>query len=350
VVGTGFGCRVHVPALRAAGFEVVALVGRDPERTARRASRLGIEHACTDLDAALAVPGADSVTIATPPDTHAPLVIAACAAGRHVICEKPFALDAGQAREMLDAAQRAGVTHLVGHEFRWSPDRAVAARALRDGLIGDPRTFTLVQYVPLVADPSARNVPHWWFDPARGGGWLGASGSHAVDQLRTWLGEIASVSSALPAVSARDEDAEDTFVVRAALRTGAHGVLQQTGASWVPGGLGLSVVAGTDGTLELCDGSVFVSDRAGRRALEVPADLRAAPAPAVADDPRERFTHLELGPYTRLCEVFRAGIEGCDLPAAVPPPTFADGVAVTRVLDAVRASAAAAGAVIDIEE
>ena len=66
VVGTGFGARVHVPALRAAGFDVIALVGRDPERTARRAQRLGIPHAPTSLVDALALPGVDAVTIAAP--------------------------------------------------------------------------------------------------------------------------------------------------------------------------------------------------------------------------------------------------------------------------------------------
>src|SRR5712691_9205419 len=124
VVGTGFGARVHVPALRAGGFEVRALVGRDGERTARRAERLGIEHACTSLADALKRDGVDAVTIAAPPHSHAALAIEACEAGRHVICEKPFALDAVEAAAMLAAANSAGVTALVGHEFRWAPDRA----------------------------------------------------------------------------------------------------------------------------------------------------------------------------------------------------------------------------------
>ena len=141
---------------------------------------------------ALADPDVHVVSIATPPHTHAPLAIEACRAGRHVLCEKPFALDALEAESMCAAAEHAGVVALVGHEFRWAPDRALAARALAGGAIGEPRLATLVQYVPLVADPDAR-VPEWWFDETRGGGWLGASGSHIVDQVRTWFGEIASV-------------------------------------------------------------------------------------------------------------------------------------------------------------
>jgi len=343
VVGTGFGCRVHVPALRAAGFDVVALVGLDAGRTARRAARLGIPNACTSLAEALARPGVDAVTIATPPDTHAALAIEACDAGRHVICEKPFALDSGEADAMCAAAVRAGVTNLVGHEFRWSPERALAARLIRDGRLGDVRTFTLVQYVPLVADPAAR-VPRWWFDAARGGGWLGASGSHVVDQLRTWLGEVASVSAALPTVADRDEAAEDTFVVSVTMSAGAQGVIQQTAASWVPHVAGVSVVAGTAATLEIVGDTVWLSDREGRRALAPPADLALPAAPAPADDDRDRFTHLEVGPYTRLCEALRAGVEGRMPEAAVALPTFADGLAVMQVLDAIRASAANGGA------
>jgi len=333
-----------VPALRNAGFDVVALVGADPERTARRAERSGVPHACTSLADALALPGVEAVTIATPPDTHAVLTIEACAQGRHVLCEKPFALDAREAAVMLEAAEAAGVANLVGHEFRWSPDRALVARAIRDGRIGEPRMFTGVQYVPLVADPAGR-VPQWWFDAARGGGWLGASGSHLVDQMRTWLGDVASVSAVLPLVSARHDVAEDSFIVRMTMRNGAHGVLQQTAASWTPGVVGAVVVSGTSGTLDVNGEGVWLSDAGGRRLLDVPDDLRLPAPPAASDDPRERYTHLELGPYTRLCEVLRAGVTGEAIATPVSPPTFADGLAGMRVLDAIRVSAAAGGRV-----
>jgi predicted dehydrogenase len=348
VVGTGFGARVHVPALRAAGFDVLALVGRDFARTARRADRLGVPNACSSLGDALSLVGVDAVTIAAPPFAHAPLSIEACGAGRHVICEKPFALDAIEAEAMVAAADRSGVTALVGHEFRWAPDRALVARAIADGLIGEPRLATLVQYVPLVADPEAR-VPEWWFDASRGGGWLGASGSHIVDQVRTWFGEVDRVSATLPTVARRD-GAEDSFVVRMTMRTGAEVVIQQTAASWAPGVIGLTVVAGSDGTLEVAADGAWVSDRAGRRALELPDDLVLPSAPGASDDPRHRYTHLELGPYTRLCEALRSGAEGRTDDSPVPVPTFADGLACMRVLDAIRASAGAAGRVEPVSE
>jgi predicted dehydrogenase len=342
VVGTGFGCRVHVPALRAAGFDVVALVGTDPDRTARRAERSGVPDAYTNLDAALARPDVDAATVATPPESHAWAAIAACDAGKHVICEKPFAIDATQARAMLAAADAAGVTHLVGHEFRWATERAVAARALADGLIGEPRFVTIVSHIPLVADPETK-VPRWWFDVDAGGGWLGASGSHVVDQIRTWLGEFDSLSATLSVVSERHDVAEDSFTVRFRLQSGAEGVLQQTAAAW-GSDVGMTRVVGTHGTLWTEGDAVFVADRDGARQLPVPSDLVLPEAPEVSDDPRHRFTHMELGPYTRLCEVLRDAVEGRPIEAPVTVPTFADGVACMEVLDAIRLSAADGGA------
>jgi predicted dehydrogenase len=342
VVGTGFGCRVHVPALRAAGFDVVALVGRDAARTARRAERAGVPHADTALADALARPGVDAVTIATPPATHAALAIEAARAGKHVLCEKPFALDAHEARAMLAAAEQAGVAHFVGHEFRWAPERAVVAHAIADGRIGEPRLVSLVSIVGLVAEPEVR-LPEWWFDADRGGGWLGASGSHIVDQVRTWLGDFESVSASLSVVSARTGVADDTFTVRFRLRSGVEGVMQQTAAGWGPM-RGLTTVAGTDGTVWIDGDRAWIADRDGARLLDVPDDLAFPPVAADSNDPRRRFTHLELGPYTRLCECLRAAVEGAAYPDTVAVPTFADGVAEMQVLDAVRVSAAAGGA------
>jgi predicted dehydrogenase len=247
---------------------------------------------------------------------------------------------------MLAAAEAARVGHLVGHEFRWAPERAVVARAIADGMIGEPRFASLVSVVGLVADLDAK-LPGWWFDVASGGGWLGASGSHVVDQVRTWLGELESVSATVSVVSARSSVADDTFTIRFRTRSGVDGVLQQTAAGWGPM-RGLTTVAGTDGTIWIEGDAAWIADRAGSRPLAVPDDLRTPAPPTESDDPRHRFTHLELGPYTRLCEALRCAVDGRPYPAVVPVPTFADGLAEMRVLDAVRASAAAGGALIAV--
>jgi predicted dehydrogenase len=324
-----------VGAFRAAGFAVRALVGRDPDRTARRAERLGVPG-LTSVDDALALPEVDAVSIATPPHTHHRLVLDAVAAGKHVVCEKPFALDAAEAREMAAAADGAGVTGFVGHEFRWATERALVGRAIAEGRIGEPRLATLVSYVGLLADPATPG-PDWWFDPARGGGWLGASGSHAVDQVRAWLGEVEGVHGRLSMTSARDARgaAPDSFTALLEMASGADAVVQQTAGAWGPMA-DVARVAGTEGTLWIDDGRVWLANASHTSCLDVPEDLALPPAPPASGGRRHRYTHLELGPYTRLAEAFAARIRGVPPRSPVEAASFADGVACMEVLDRLR--------------
>lgn len=337
IVGTGFGCRIHVPALRAAGFEVVGLVGTDAERTRARAVAASVPHAFTDLGTAITRTAARVVSIASPPQTHAALTMTAITHRCHVLCEKPFAADAVEARKLHDAAERAGIVHALGHEFRWQPENATLARAVADGQIGSPRFISMLQYLPIVANPDHR-MPDWWFEQSAGGGWLGAHGSHIVDQVRTSFGEFASLSASLPTVSARESVAEDSYIVRFALDNGAQGALLQTGGAWgAP--TSLLRVAGTRGTVWVENDVVKIADRDGTRTIPVPDDLQLPPLPA-GEAPT---SNLSLALFIRLCEAFRARIEGHEAPQPVPLPSFADGVAGMKVLDAIRASAADGG-------
>jgi predicted dehydrogenase len=343
VVGTGFGCLTHVRALRAAGIEVHALVGRDPDKTAARARRFDVAHAFTNVTDALAWPGVDAVTIATPPHTHGPLVLEAVRAGKHVLCEKPFARDAAEAREMLAAARDAGVVHMLGTEFRFAPGQALLTRVVRDGAIGEPRLATFLLHIPLLADAGAE-VPDWWSDAAQGGGWLGAHGSHVIDQIRTTLGEFASVSASLPHVGDHAWTAEDAYLVHFETRTGCAGVFQGVAADRGPM-LFATRVAGTKGTAWAEGDNVRVADAAGTRDIPCPSDLAVGPAaPPPADVLVSAYdllhsTGIDVGPYTKLAEQFRARIEGGPGSADPAPATFADGVATMEVLDAIRESA-----------
>ena len=303
-------------------------------------------QAFTDLDEAITRTGAKVVTVATPPHTHGPLSMNAISRGCHVLCEKPLAANAGEARAMLEAAQRAGVMHLVGYEFRWTAERAVFARAIAEGLIGRPRLAILVQFMALVASPEAR-MPQWWFEEQSGGGWLGAQGSHIIDQVRTALGEFVSLSARLPTVSARQGVAEDSYSIRFQMANGVEGVLQHTAGAWGPGA-GMTRVAGTEGTVWIENSTVKIADRNGTRDLPVPADLiLPAPPPPSGDDQRHR-PGIELVAFARLCEVLRAAVDGRTPSTAVPVPTFADGVACMEVLDAIRESAGNGGALVTL--
>jgi predicted dehydrogenase len=341
VVGTGFGVLTHLRALRAAGFEVVALVGRDPQKTAQRAAKAGVPHGLTSLAAALALPGVDVVSVATPPHSHASVVLEAIAAGRHVVCEKPFARDVAEARRMLEAAEKAGVVHLFGTEFRFATGQAVATRAVRAGLIGAPRLATFMLQVPMLADPSTE-VPAWWSEASQGGGWLGAYGSHVIDQVQHTLGAITGVSASLELVSEHGWSTEDTYSVHFRTRSGVDGIMQSSAGAWGPP-VSCSRIAGTRGTLWTEGDSVYVADRAGQRQLEVPEELRnPAPIPpdfdAVTAYDQMHTMGIDLGPFTKLFCVLRARMADR---AAVSDPaaaTFADGVAVQAVMDAIRRS------------
>src|SRR5262245_12138167 len=350
VAGTGFGCFTQVRALRAAGFDVAALVGRDAGKTAERAQRFGVPRALASFEEALALPGVDAGAIATPPHTHAALARAALAAGRHVLCEKPFARDAAEARELLAAAEKAGVGHLLGTEFRFDAGQATMAQAIAEGAVGAPRLAVYLMHVPILADPAA-DLPGWWADAAQGGGWLGAHGSQVIDQIRFALGDFEGVSASLAHLADRGMTADDAFVVHFRLRSGLVGTLQSTSGDWGPW-LVATRVCGPQGSVWI-DGlsdAVYLADRSGTRTLPPIEDLRAGPPdPAPADAFRSAYERmigqhgLDLAPYTHLARIFRDRIEGRPLPDWARPATFADGVAQMEVLDAIRASAARGG-------
>lgn len=352
VVGTGFGCRIQVPALRGAGFEVVGLVGADAERTAERASANGIARAFTDIGEAIAATGADLAAISTPPHTHAPLTLAALGAGCHVLCEKPFARDVAEARAMLAAARKAGKVHAIGNEFRFVPERATMARAIADGLIGAPRVAIFAQFMGFVAG-FEDDFPDWWFDPAQGGGWLGASGAHVVDFIRQLLGEFDAVSASLSNVALTRGGVDDSFALRFRLKNGLEGTMQQSAGSFGPL-VDMIRIAGSEGSVWLDHAGVHFADRTSERVLDIPADLRLPEPPPLGGDPRQErvdwqaMATVEIAPYTELCKSLRARILGEPAPSPVPLATFADGVANMQVLDAIRASAREGGKLVAV--
>ncbi|MEM9174545.1 MAG: Gfo/Idh/MocA family oxidoreductase [Myxococcota bacterium] len=345
VVGTGFGVLTHLRALRAAGFDVKALVGRDAEKARKRADLMDVPLGTGSLEEALALPGVDAVAVSTPPHTHCELVLAAVAAGKHVVCEKPFAANAEEGRRMLAAAEAAGVVHQLGCEFRWATGQATAARALAAGMIGTPRLATFLFHMPALADADA-DVPDWWRREEEGGGWLGAYGSHVIDQIRVSAGEFTGVSASVQTVAARSEarpwSADDTYTVHFRTESGLEGILQSCSAARGPFAAASRFV-GSEGTLWIEGDSVGVADADGQRTLETPGDLvHPAPIPPPAElltaSAYDGFHSMgmDLAPYTRLYEAFRDRIQGRGIPSDPVPPTFADGVAVQAVLDAIR--------------
>lgn len=352
VVGTGFGLFTHTRALRAAGFEVRWIVGRDRKRTEQRAAPVDIPNATDNLEEALADPDVVLVTVATPPHAHARPVHQALAAKRHVVCEKPFALNVEEARGMRDAARQAGVFHMLGAEFRFDVAQAHLRRVVKSGEIGQPLHFLRIFHQNGNPDPN-EELHEWWEKEETGGGFLGAFGSHMFDQVNYTFDPIARVSGQLQVLAPGrpQRTADDCYSVQFETGNGVKGTV--VAAMVAPGQhVQATKVIGTRGGAWIQSGAqygdpeeVWVSDGMHPRKLDTPADLvyeMPTPFPVTSliqtEMDRWHTTGFDVPPYRRLFEEMRARIEGHEPKMPERAATFDDAVRVQAILDAVRCS------------
>lgn len=354
VVGTGFGLFTHVRALRDAGFEVRAIMGRNRERTEQRAAPLGIPLVATSLAEVFEkAPDIQLVTVATPPHAHYPFVMEAIAAGRHVVCEKPFAKDFAQACEMLEAAEKAGIVHMLGAEFRFDTQQALLRRVVQDGLIGEPTYFMRIYHQPGLSDPNEK-LSDWWEDAEQGGGFLGAFGAHMVDQVRHVMGEFKRVSGTLQKMcpGRPNMTSDDAYSIQFELESGAEGVIVAAMAS--PGQIIMgNKITGTEGGAWIQPGATFadpaevwVQNKDGIRRIDPPADLiNPPPVPfeheelIQTEQDRWHTQGFDVAPYTRLFKEMKQRMAGQPVENRETAGDFRDAANGQAVLDAVRLSA-----------
>jgi predicted dehydrogenase len=162
---------------------MTALCGRDPERVAAAAQRLGWEGVETDWRRLVTRDDIDLVDVCTPGDSHAEIAIAALEAGKHVLCEKPLANAVEEAEAMVEAATRAatrGVTSMVGFTYRRVPAIALARRLVTEGRLGTIRHVRATYLQDWISDPEA--PLSWRLQKERAGsGALGDIGAHIID-------------------------------------------------------------------------------------------------------------------------------------------------------------------------
>ena len=206
LAGYGSGGRIfHAPLLRCAdGVEFAAVVTGSPERQAQVAAELPGVTAVPDL-AALPGLGIEAVTITTPPGTHTALAHQALDLGLAVVVDKPFALDAAAAAELVAHAQHAGRTLTVYQNRRWDSDFLTVRKLIADGSLGAVHRFTsrIDRFKPV--------KPGWADDPADGGGTLLDLGPHLVDQALHLFGPVARLHAQVRAVrpgAATDDEIE----------------------------------------------------------------------------------------------------------------------------------------------
>src|SRR3954470_4751085 len=133
IAGTGFIGGVHARSARLAGARLVGVAASSPQSAERAAAALGAEQAFPSAEALVEAPGVDVVHICTPNHLHVPLAKAALAAGKHVVCEKPIALDAFGASELVEAAAEAGRVAAVPFVYRYYPTVREARARVRGG-------------------------------------------------------------------------------------------------------------------------------------------------------------------------------------------------------------------------
>ncbi len=193
IIGTGFGKSTQIPGFLACpDAEVIAVCSHSKEKAEATAKEFNIPHAFTDYRNLLALKELDLISIVTPPHLHHPMTMAALEARKHVLCEKPMALNLEEAREMYERAQAAEVVALIDHELRFNPIRRKIKELIEQNYIGRLRHVSVHMISNLRAN--ATSPPwDWWSEAQKGGGALGAFGSHMIDLLRWWFGEITEV-------------------------------------------------------------------------------------------------------------------------------------------------------------
>src|SRR5229473_704855 len=185
IIGAGFARSTQVPGFKNCdGARIVAIARARRERAEEVAREFAIDHVEDDWRALVARDDIDLVSIVTPVVTHCEMTLAALEHGKAVLCEKPMAMNAGEARRMADRARDAGVLSLIDHDLRFLPGRIRMQELLRRGNIGKVHHTKLTFRSDSRAD--MERPWNWWSDKTQGGGTLGAIGSHVVDAFR-WL-------------------------------------------------------------------------------------------------------------------------------------------------------------------
>jgi predicted dehydrogenase len=346
--------------------QMAVVCGRSASAAADAARRLGWAESATDWREVVARDDIDLIDICTPGDTHAEIAIAALEAGKHVLCEKPLANSVGEAEQMTEAAQKAaarGVRSTVGFSYRRVPALALARQLIADGKLGRVHHVRAVYLQDWIVDPSFPLAWRLQKDKA-GSGALGDIGAHIIDLAQFVTGEQ------LTGVSA----ATETFIKQRPLLDASSGGLAASGDSG--GRMGevtvddAAVFFGrtTGGALATFEATRFATGRKNAMRIEVNGakgslafdfeymnELHVYDGTVPAVDAGFRRIQVTEPEHPYLSGWWPAGHglgyehtfthEVVDLVRDIaadrdPSPSFADGLAVQRILAAVEESAA----------
>jgi predicted dehydrogenase len=229
VVGTGFGQKVHIPGFQAhPRTQLVAVYHRDLEQASVIASTHNIPYACDTIADLIALPQVQAISISTPPFLHYEMAKTVLQAGKHLLLEKPTTLCAAEAKELYRLALANKVIATLDFEFRFIPAWQRLAELLSEEYVGQKRLVKIDWLVSSRADAS--RPWNWYSRKDRGGGALGALGSHAFDYISWLFGPVQRLCARLnTAISTRPDpttgemkpvDADDTCMLMLELADG----------------------------------------------------------------------------------------------------------------------------------
>jgi len=256
LIGVGWGALVHAPAFAAVdGYEVVALCSSRPESVERAGERLGIADTSTDWKSFVRRGDLDLISVSAPVQWHHDMFLAALAAGKHVLCEKPLSLSGAEGRAMAEAAAASDRATLVSFENRWSPERLAIRQLVEDGAIGTP-SFVQITITTGYWHPTHHPQAAWMYRKDQGGGYINGQMAHEFDFLQATFGDAtavcADVRHSLDKVSTVDGDievtADDTSGVLLRLGSGALAVVSNSSAG-LHAGTNLFEAHGSNGTI-----------------------------------------------------------------------------------------------------
>ncbi|MHA2172259.1 MAG: Gfo/Idh/MocA family protein [Candidatus Kariarchaeaceae archaeon] len=336
IIGTGFGTKVHLPALQAhQDFEVISIAGRNPEKTATIAKEAGINHT-TQWKDLLEDSSIDLITVTTPPYLHYEMAKKVLKSGKHLLLEKPTTTKALEARELLTLALDNNLIGMLCHEFRWIPTRALLAKlVLTDQFVGEIREVHFNQFYSFAAS-SETPLFNWLWDSTFDGGMFGAAGSHLVDQIRSTTGkEIKEVQGTISTRTKnrknsegeyRKVTADDGFTVDFKLVGGVRGVLNIS-STLDPAPPGSFVIGGNQGTAYLSGNKVYAAKTGSEfQEISIPEELLIDETLASKD--------YRIPPFMKLLDRVSYGLRI----GTSPTPNLEDGWRNQQVLDATRKS------------
>lgn len=339
-VGRFFGDLPVTPVLK-------IVVGRTADKVNEAKERLGFEEAATSWEEVVRRKDIDIIDICTPGDSHAPIAIAASEAGKAVLCEKPLANDVADAERMYAAAKRAGIVHMLCHNYRRCPAVTLAKRIIDEGQIGKIHHYRGVYLQDWIVDPEFPRV--WRLERARAGsGSLGDILSHTMDLSRYLVGEPTEVSGLLktfvderplPDGSGRGKvDVDDSAQALVKFANGAVGYYE--GSRFAPGRKNYNrfEINGSKGSI------VWDLERMNELEVYIESGPLSGFSTISVTDGKHPYVSAWWPPghiigyehsFTHTVHDFLVAFEKGE----VPSPNFEDGLKNQRILDAIERSA-----------